>query len=179
VSSGFIVTIGHSSRSLDDFVRLLRREKIATLIDVRRFAGSKRYPHFAARALGDSLVFEGVGYFHEPDLGGMRKSVPSSVNDALDDAFRGYADHMATPAFRAAFERVARLAGRELVALMCAEANPERCHRRYLADAFAIAGFDVRHVLDEGTRAHVLHSALTRRDGIIVYKRRGQLELFR
>ncbi len=179
MSSRVIVTIGHSWRSLDDFVRLLRREKIATLIDVRRFAGSKRHPHFASRALGDSLLFEGVGYFHEPDLGGMRKSVPGSVNDALDDTFRGYADHMATPAFRTAFDRVARLAGRELVALMCAEADPERCHRRYLADAFSVAGFQVRHVLDEGTRPHAVHVALTRRDGTLVYKRRGQLELFR
>jgi uncharacterized protein (DUF488 family) len=179
VSSPLILTLGHSSRSLNDFVCILREQRIATVIDVRRYAGSQRHPQFQKRALGDSLVFEGVGYFHEPDLGGLRKARIDSPNNALDDAFRGYADHMATPAFHEAFLRVAGLAGRELVAVMCAEQNHEKCHRRYLADAFALEGFHVRHVVDATrTLPHSLHPALKRTDAGIEYRRGEQLSLF-
>lgn len=180
MSTRLILTLGHSSRSLDDFVRILRGQRIATVIDVRRYAGSQRHPQFQKRALGDSLVFEGVGYFHEPDLGGMRKARIDSPNNALEDAFRGYADHMATAEFDGAFQRVASLAGRELCAVMCAEQNHERCHRRYLADAFALAGFQVRHVVDaHQTLAHVLHPALKRAERHIEYRTGQQLSLFR
>ena len=176
-----ILTLGHSSRSFDDFVRLLRAERIATLIDVRRYAGSKRHPQFTKRSLVDALLFEGVGYFHEPALGGMRRALDDSPNDALAEPFRGYADHMSTPEFAAALERVASLARRELVALMCAEANPERCHRRYLADAFVLAGFEVRHVLEPNrSLPHERHPRLVRdAAGRPVYRKSGQLSLFR
>lgn len=180
VASSVILTLGHSSRSLAELVQILRGHRIATLIDVRRYAGSQRHPQFQKRTLGDALVFEGVQYFHEPDLGGMRKARLDSPHNALDDAFRGYADHMTTTEFRGAFERVASLAGRELVAIMCAEASHERCHRRYLADAFHFSGFEVKHVVDPTqTLPHALHPALKRVDGELVYRIAKQLDLFR
>jgi uncharacterized protein (DUF488 family) len=180
VSGPVVLTLGHSARSLDELVLLLRRENVATLIDVRRYPGSKRHPQFSKRVLAGALLFEGVGYFHEPDLGGMRTPHPDSPNDALPDSFRGYADHMASSEFGQALERVVSLARRELVALMCAESSPERCHRRYLADALAFAGFSVRHVLDgEKSVAHAVHPLL-RRDasGCLSYRKSGQLSLF-
>jgi uncharacterized protein (DUF488 family) len=158
---------------------ILRGQRIATLVDVRRYAGSQRHPQFQKRTLGDALVFEGVQYFHEPDLGGMRKPRIDSPHNALEDAFRGYADHMMTGDFKGAFERVASLAGRELVAVMCAEASHERCHRRYLADAFVVGGFEVKHVVDpETTVPHALHPALKQVDGQIIYRVAKQLDLF-
>jgi uncharacterized protein (DUF488 family) len=180
VAAPVILTLGHSSRSLPELVSILRGQRIATLVDVRRYAGSQRHPQFQKRTLGDALVFEGVQYFHEPDLGGMRKPRLDSPNNALDDAFRGYADHMTTREFKGAFERVASLAGRELVAVMCAEASHERCHRRYLADAFALGGFEVKHVVSpEQSVAHALHPALKRVEGELVYRIAKQLDLFR
>lgn len=180
LASPSVLTLGHSSRSLAELVQILRGHRIATLIDVRRYAGSQRHPQFQKRTLGDALVFEGVQYFHEPELGGMRKAKHDSPNNALEDAFRGYADHMATSEFRGAFQRVASLAGREQVAVMCAEANHERCHRRFLADAFQLAGFEVKHVVDhEKTLPHALHPALKRTDGELLYRIAKQLELFR
>ena len=180
VSVPVVMSLGHSARSLDEFVWLLRAHEIATLIDVRRFAASKRHPHFSKRALGDAILFEGVGYFHEPDLGGLRQALADSPNNAVPSAFRGYADHMRSEVFARAFDRVAALARRELVAVMCAEATPERCHRRYLADALVLAGFEVRHVIDrEKTIAHERSPGLRRDDdGRIVYRKREQLSLF-
>ena len=176
-----LLTVGHSSRSLEELVRLLRDHLIATLIDVRRYAGSRRHPQFGMRRLAERLIPEGTGYFHEPELGGMRRPLVDSPNNALDDAFRGYADHMRTATFRAAFERVAALARRETIALMCAEANHEHCHRRYLADAFQTAGFDVRHITGPRRSVrHVRHPALRQlADGSLVYRIAEQLPLFR
>src|SRR5262245_44543176 len=98
-----ILTIGHSSRSLDELVALLRTHRVATLVDVRRYPGSRRNPHFDKRQITERLVFEAIGYFHVPELGGMRSPRADSENNALEGALRGYADHMASEEFAHAF----------------------------------------------------------------------------
>jgi uncharacterized protein (DUF488 family) len=146
-----IYTIGHSTRSLDELVSLLRHEGITRLADVRRFPGSQRFPHFSREALQQSLPEAGIAYEHFEDLGGRRNPVRGSPNIALtNEQFRGYADHMATPAFRAAVDRLVAQEGR--TAFMCAEAVPWRCHRNLLSDELVRRGFTVVHILGPGAR---------------------------
>ena len=146
-----IYTIGHSTRSIDELVSLLRHEGITHLADVRRFPGSRRHPHFSREALQQRLHPEGISYEHFEDLGGRRTPVPDSRNIALtSDQFRGYADYMATPAFRAAVDRL--VAFEERTAFMCAEAVPWRCHRNLLSDELVRRGLTVVHILGPGSR---------------------------
>jgi uncharacterized protein (DUF488 family) len=169
-------TVGHSTRPIADFVALVREGDVRTLVDVRRQPFSRRHPHFSRDALARSLADAGIAYVHEVDLGGHREPRAGSPNTAWrNDAFRGYADHMATPAFQEALARVAAL---EHAAVMCAEANPQDCHRQLLADALVLRGVAVRHLLAAGrTEEHALHPRATRQDGILVYPAAGQLRL--
>ena len=146
-----IYTIGHSTRSLDELVSLLRHEGITRVADIRRFPGSRRYPWFSREALEKSLPAAGLIYEHFEDLGGRRKPRPDSRNVALtSDQFRGYADYMATPEFQAAVDRLVSYEGR--TAYMCAEAVPWRCHRNMLSDAMVRRGFTVIHIIGPGSR---------------------------
>ncbi len=167
-----LFTVGHSTRPLPDFVALLQAHGIRRLVDVRRFPGSRRHPQFGREALAEALAAAGIGYAHMEALGGRRRVAPDSPNDAWRNAsFRGYADHMASPAFRQALEEVLRAAAREDVVVMCAEAVPWRCHRNLIADAAVARGVAVRHILTpERADAHRL-SAHARRlpDGGLVY----------
>jgi uncharacterized protein (DUF488 family) len=175
-----VLTIGHSTRTLAEFLALLAEFEATTLVDVRRFPGSRRYPHFGGPVLARSLAGVGMGYTHEPDLGGRRDPSPDSVNTAWRvAAFRGYADHMASPEFRAALERVlaSSEAGRPVV--MCAEAVPWRCHRQLIADTLVARGVTVRHILGPGQeRAHQLNpSARPGPDGVLIYPATAQARL--
>jgi uncharacterized protein (DUF488 family) len=148
-----LYTIGHSTLTESDFLTLLRAHAIECLIDVRRFPGSRRHPHFSAEHLRQFLPREGIVYVHEPDLGGRREARRDSPNGGWRNAaFRGYADHMATRAFTEALERVLERAGERTTALMCAEAVPWRCHRQLIADALLARGHEVRHITS-ATRA--------------------------
>jgi uncharacterized protein (DUF488 family) len=153
-----VLTIGHSTRTIEEFVRLLRGSGAEHLLDVRRFPGSRRHPQFGKETLPARLREEGIGYSHLPGLGGRRQPLPDSPNGGWrNTSFRGYADHMDTPEFREDFERLVGLCGRERVCLMCSEALWWRCHRRMIADALVVRGFPVEHVLGEGSRqAHEL-----------------------
>jgi uncharacterized protein (DUF488 family) len=167
-----VLTIGHSTRALPEFFALLQEFRATTLVDVRRFPGSRRHPHFGGPALARSLAEVGIAYAHEPDLGGRRDPSPASVNTAWRvAAFRGYADHMASPEFRAGLERVIALAQAGLPVIMCAEAVPWRCHRQLIADTLVARGVTVRHILGPGQeRAHELNpSARPGPDGVLVY----------
>jgi uncharacterized protein (DUF488 family) len=147
-----IYTIGHSIRSLDEFAALLKAHEIGRLADVRSIPRSQRHPHFAAEALAVSLPQADVIYRHFPDLGGHRKPRPDSRNTAWRlQAFRGYADHMETPAFDRAIDDLVAWAededaGRPRVAVMCAEAVWWRCHRQLIADALVARDVEVRHI---------------------------------
>jgi uncharacterized protein (DUF488 family) len=165
-----IYTIGHSTRPLDDFVALLRREGIGHLADVRAHPGSRRYPHFGRDSLALSLPELGIGYSHHPELGGRRRGLPDSPNGAWRNAsFRAYADYMQSEEFRAALDSLLDLARENRVAIMCAEAVPWRCHRWLISDALAARDVDVRHILDARSEQHSLSSFAVVHEGKVVY----------
>jgi uncharacterized protein (DUF488 family) len=169
-----LYTIGHSTRSFDEFLALLRAHGIRRLVDVRRFPGSRRYPHFGQAALAAALPEAGIEYVHEEALGGRREAeaAEDSPNRAWRSAsFRAYADYMASDAFRGALDRVLGAARETPTAVMCAEAVPWRCHRQLIADAAVARGWRVLHVLDE-RRAdeHALRAeARVLEDGTVIY----------
>ncbi len=144
-----IWTIGHSTRTIDDFISLLQENEIKLLADVRAWPGSKRYPHFNKDALAESLSAQGIRYEHFPELGGKRKSKPDSRNTAWRNAsFRGYADYMETEQFQKGIERLLDVAANAgPTAIMCAEAVWWRCHRSLIADYLKARGVEVLHVL--------------------------------
>lgn len=151
-----IWTIGHSTRSLEQFLELLQAHDIEVVADVRRFPGSRRWPHFAGEPLAEALAGRGLGYVWFPELGGRRQPRPDSANTAWRSAsFRGYADYMETVPFAEGLERLANLACGFRSAVMCAEALWWRCHRGLIADALRWAGFEVSHI--QGTAAVIPH----------------------
>ena len=186
-----VYTIGHSTRSLDEFVELLRVHGIGRLADVRTVPRSRRHPHFSAEALGRSLPAIGIEYRHFPGLGGLRKPRRDSRNGAWrHEGFRGYADYMETGEFREALtdliawsatgperagpdaERRAAVSGppETRVALMCAEAVWWRCHRQLTADALLARGVEVRHITGTGpAAAHKLTDFARVVDGEVRY----------
>src|SRR5438067_11483552 len=118
-----IWTIGHSTRSIDNFIELLKSFDITMLADIRNYPGSKRYPHFNKEALERSMSEKHIHYIHLKDLGGRRKPATDSVNTGWrNDAFRGYADYMQTEAFKNAINDLERVALNERTAYMCSEA---------------------------------------------------------
>jgi uncharacterized protein (DUF488 family) len=141
-------TIGHSTRSLEEFTGLLREYRIEGIIDVRRFPASRRYPHFNRPELEAALALDGIAYLWLPELGGRRNPAKNSINTGLRSvAFRGYADYMETESFRAGIERLEIAAGGKRAAIMCAEAVWWRCHRSLIADYLKAAGAEVIHIL--------------------------------
>lgn len=144
-----IFTVGHSTRSGEEFVEILKAHGVQVLVDVRSFPGSRRYPQFNRAALSDLLAQAGIEYRHEPRLGGRRAPRKDSHNTAWRNAqFRGYADHMETEVFRKGVEELLELAREERVAVMCAEAVWWRCHRSLLADYLKATGHTVLHIID-------------------------------
>ena len=142
-----IHTIGHSTRSIDTLIDLLRAHGIVRLCDVRSMPRSRRHPHFNREALPEPLAGAGITYTHMPALGGLRKPRVDSINTAWrEDGFRGYADYMQTAEFSAALEALTTEAVRQPTAIMCAEAVPWRCHRSLISDALTSRGVEVRHI---------------------------------
>ena len=167
-----IWTIGHSTRSIDDFISLLEQNGIKLLADVRSLPGSKRYPQFNKEMLAESLNAHGIRYEHFPELGGRRKPKADSRNTAWRNAsFRGYADYMETEQFHKDVERLLALA-RETgpAAIMCAEAVWWRCHRSLICDYLKARGIEVTHILDVNKRElHPFTSAARIVDGRLTY----------
>lgn len=161
-----ILTVGHSTRPIDEFIDLLRAHGCRRVIDVRSLPRSRRYPQFNQAALAASLASVGIAYGHCAPLGGLRDPRPpgESVNPGLrNQRFRAYADHMQTAEFGAAVDALVDIAGRDRCAVMCAEALPWRCHRYLLADVLVARGCRVIHTIDgERTLEHHL------RDGAVV-----------
>ena len=143
-----IWTIGHSTRSGDDFVALLLTNEISGIADVRTIPRSKRHPHFAREALQNRLREEGIDYRHFAPLGGLRKPKADSTNTGWRNAsFRGYADHMQSPDFAEAMDQLVEFGDRARIAIMCAEAVWWQCHRMLVSDALVARGVDVQHIL--------------------------------
>jgi uncharacterized protein (DUF488 family) len=171
-------TIGHSTRTLDDFLALLRAHGIDAIADVRRHPGSRRHPHFARDALAASLADEGLGYRWMPELGGRRRARPDSPHRAWrEESFRAYADHMDEVEFRDALAALLADAAQRPTAIMCAEAVPWRCHRQLIADALVARGVDVRHVVGPGPAKRHTLSAHARLEGERLIYDGGQPEL--
>ena len=154
-----IHTVGHSSRTFEEFARVLAAHGVRRLVDVRRHPGSRRHPQFDRAALGPALEREEIAYRHAEALGGMRDASPDSPHVALgDEAFRGYADHMASAAFAEALAGLVDWARGAATAVMCAERTPDECHRAFIADALVVRGVRVVHLLDASTALeHVRH----------------------
>lgn len=170
-SAWTIWTVGHSTRSLDEFLYLLRENEIEVLADVRRHAGSRKYPQFGQQALRKSLSAAGIAYEPLPELGGRRRPRQDSRNTIWrNESFRGYADYMETAEFRAGVERLRQLGRRKRTAIMCAEAVWWRCHRALIADCLKAEGVCVHHILNEKkTQVHPYTSAARLRDGLLSY----------
>jgi uncharacterized protein (DUF488 family) len=176
-----LLTVGHSTHPLDAFLALLRGAGVEAIADVRRFPGSRRHPHFAAEALADALRTAGIDYEHVVELGGRRSGAGESPNGGWQvAAFRAYADHLRSSEFAAGRARLEDLARSRLTAVMCAEAQPWRCHRRLVADVFAFAGWRVRHLMPSGKLDdHVPPPfAIRAADGLPLYPPEGQEPLF-
>jgi uncharacterized protein (DUF488 family) len=179
VAPARLFTIGHSTRSLEQFLGLLIREGATHLVDVRAFPTSARYPHFSRPALERSLIDAGMRYSHLPSLGGRRRGRRDSHNTMWRNAsFRAYADYMETREFNEALEDLLKLAQLEPTAIMCAEAVPWRCHRSLIADAAVASDCAVLHILDAGTEAHRLTSFGRIEAGRVRYDVAPQSELF-
>lgn len=144
-----IWTIGHSTRTLEEFLGLLREYRIEAIADVRSFPGSRRYPYFARDALAETLPAYAITYQWLPKLGGRRKVQPGSPNNAWrNTSFQAYADHLASAEFAEGLHELLTLAAHQRTALMCAEAVWWRCHRSLIADTLKLRGIEVIHIID-------------------------------
>jgi uncharacterized protein (DUF488 family) len=154
-----IFTIGHSTRTLAELLRLLRSAGVNQLVDVRTIPRSRHNPQFNRETLGPFLRGKRINYRHIPDLGGLRRTTVDSPNKAWRNAsFRGYADYMQTAGFKAGLNKLLKLAKPKTVAIMCAEAVPWRCHRSLIADALTVRGFAVLDIISEAKpKEHVLN----------------------
>ena len=152
--------IGHSTRSVQDFISLLLSHQIDLVVDVRTVPRSRRNPQFNRETLPQSLQEAEIGYEHVAALGGFRRPSPHSSNAGWRNAsFRGYADYMQTAAFAAAIESLAERAQRQRLAVMCAEAVPWRCHRSLIADALVTRGIRVEEIISATrTQTHAMTS---------------------
>lgn len=150
MSKPILFTIGHSTRTFEEFVRLLRSHGVRRVIDIRTIPRSRHNPQFSRERLSPGLHSARLHYRHFPGLGGLRRPRPDSPNQAWRNlSFRGYADYMQTPEFANALEGCIVLARDEPSALMCAEAVPWRCHRSLVADALLVRGWSVVEIVTE------------------------------
>ena len=147
-SSTLIFTVGHSTRSLDELVEILRAHGVERLVDVRTIPRSRHNPQFNRESLSKALHNRRLSYRHMKALGGLRHARADSINTGWRNAsFRGFADYMQTPAFEEAVEKLIELAEQKPTAIMCAEAVPWRCHRSLIADALTVRGYEVRDLM--------------------------------
>ncbi len=153
-----VLTIGHSTRTIEEFIGLLRDNGVLEVVDVRTIPRSRHNPQFNADSLPGTLEAAGIGYVHMAGLGGLRRPRADSPNTGWRNAsFRGFADYMQTEDFRENLEKLAAFAREKTVAVMCAEAVPWRCHRSLIADALTVLGLKVEHIIGPGARRpHVL-----------------------
>ena len=170
-ASSPILTIGHSTRPIAEFISLLRQHGVERLVDIRTIPRSRHNPQFNTEALAKSLQQEGIAYVHVKELGGLRHPRRDSINTGWHNAsFRGYADYMQTEDFAHAVGRLLQLCAEQRCAVMCAEAVPWRCHRSLLADALVARGVPVEHILSATRRdPHVLTPFAKIKNNQVIY----------
>lgn len=170
-----IYTIGHSTRTLVEFQRILGAYGIALLVDVRTLPRSRHVPQFNRDRLEAELPRAGIRYVHCKELGGLRQPAAESVNQGWSSpGFQGYADYMQTEAFSTAIDRLLRAGTREPTTVMCAEGDPYRCHRLLIADALVVRGASVTHISSAASaRVHRL-APFARVDGLRITYPPGQ-----
>ncbi len=166
-----ILTVGHSTRSLEEFTALLTANEVTLLVDIRSIPGSRRNPQFNVGSLPAALASMGIGYRLIPGLGGRRRARPDSPNKGWRNlSFRAYADHMQTAEFAAGLQELIALASQANAAIMCAEALPWRCHRWLVSDALVVHGVTVEHIMGRGLpRPHQLTEWARFEDGRLWY----------
>ena len=144
-------TIGHSTYPIEEFIDILYYFQIQSLVDIRMFPGSRRYPHFNKEVFERSLTNSNIKYHHLVELGGRRKAKPDSKNTAWRvAAFRGYADYMETESFRSGIERLRDIASKQRTVYMCSEAVWWSCHRALVSDFLKVEGWTVMHIMGRG-----------------------------
>jgi uncharacterized protein (DUF488 family) len=155
-----VFTIGHSTRTWPDFLKLLRTQDIERVIDVRSIPRSMHNPQFNRETLSAKLRSARISYVHLKKLGGLRRTHPDSPNMGWRNAsFRGFADYMQTPEFAAGLQRLIKLGKQKRSVIMCAEAVPWRCHRSLIADALTVRGIRVADIIGSGSpKDHKLSS---------------------
>lgn len=160
VTRPLILTIGHSTRTIEAFLDLLQAHNVNELVDVRSIPRSRHNPQFNRDILPESLLRAGITYTHTKELGGLRHARPKSPNAAWrNTSFRGFADYMQTPEFAAAMKTLIQTARQKRTVIMCAEVLPWRCHRSLIADALTVAGCPVEHIMSATkTQPHSLTS---------------------
>jgi uncharacterized protein (DUF488 family) len=158
--SPIVQTIGHSTRTIEEFIALLQAHAVTRVVDVRTVPRSRHNPQFNREILPVSLQPAGIGYVHVAELGGLRHTTRDSINIGWRNAsFRGYADYMQTPEFQQAIDQLIQLAHQDRIAVMCAEAVPWRCHRSLIADALLVRGIRSEDIMSATRRqVHVLTS---------------------
>ena len=165
-SSRVIFTVGHSTRSAEELLAVLRAHGVKAVADVRLFPKSRRYPHFNAEQLAEWLPENGIVYLPFKQLGGRRKPTKDSINAGWrNDSFRGYADFMQTAPFSYALAELIHAAARRPTATMCAEAVPWRCHRSLISDALLVRGWQVLNLIGVGQAAVHSLTSFARVDG--------------
>ena len=166
-----VFTIGHSTRTWQDFLELLRINGVERVVDIRSIPRSKHNPQFERKSLSTKLRSAKIGYVHLRKLGGLRHARPNSPNIGWrNQSFRGFADYMQTEEFADGLLRLIKLAGNKRSAIMCAEAVPWRCHRSLVADALIVRGISVRDIMSKTrSQAHKLTSFARVRGIAITY----------
>ena len=166
-----VLTIGHSTRTLEEFIRLLQAHGVNRVVDVRTVPRSRHNPQFNKTSLPRALRKAGLGYVHLPGLGGLRHAKRDSVNPGWRNAsFRGFADYMQTPEFEQSLDELIWLANQEQIVLMCAEAVPWRCHRSLIADALLVRGIRTEDIMSPTRRqVHTLTPFAKVRSTTITY----------
>ncbi|MGV3774667.1 MAG: DUF488 family protein [Verrucomicrobiales bacterium] len=168
-AESLIFTVGHSTRSLEEFVSLLQGHDVSRLVDVRTVPRSRTNPQFNRDTLPESLHRFGISYIHVPELGGLRKTNKDSPNGGWRNlSFRGYADHMMTAEFEVGLSQLIHWLPTERMALMCAEAVPWRCHRSMIADALIVRGIAVEELLSPAKRQPHKLTSFAKVDGTVI-----------
>lgn len=169
-----VYTIGHSTRSIEEFTSILKKYDIEIVADVRTVPKSRHNPQFEGSKLEKSLEENGMSYIHIRELGGLRHPKKDSENlEWRNTSFRGYADHMETEEFSKGLAILKKIASEHSTVILCAEAVPWRCHRSLIADALTVEGWDVEHIMTEKiANKHELTDFLKVTNGKLTYPKK-------